>query len=111
MNQKLSTDTPYIHNKDLPIWIVPISGWGSESLEEANNRMLAYKKSAEYLNINIEFSSRLGTFRSYKRAPSVAKEISEHNEKTFVVYEEIVGKDWPKRFNDEVKKKLDLDEK
>jgi len=111
MNQKLSTDTPYIHNNDLPVWIVPISGWGSESLEEASNRMLAYKKSAEYLNINIEFSSRLGTFRSYKRAPSVGKEISEHNEKAFIEYEKNIGIDWRERFNEQLKNKLgDIDE-
>lgn len=106
MSHKLVTDTPYIHNKTLPIWIVPISGWGSESLEEANDRMHAYKKSAEGLKINIEFTSRLGTFRSYKNAPTVATEIREHNEKTFAVYASELGADWRERFNQEVKKEL-----
>lgn len=106
MNDKLLTDTPYIHNKTLPIWIVPISGWGSTSMAEANNRMHAYKKSAEVLNINIEFSSRLGTFQSYKNAPTVATEIRERNEKTFAAYESKIGTDWRERFSVEVKKQL-----
>ena len=107
MNQKLQTDTPYIHNKTLPIWIVPISGWGSESMEEASNRMHVYQKIAEDLKINIEFSSRLGTFKSYKRAPTVGKEISEHNEKTFAAYASEIGEDWQEKFNAALKKQLD----
>lgn len=106
MNQKLETDTPYIHNKTLPIWIVPISGWGSESMVEASNRMHAYKNSAELLKINIEFTSRLGTFQSYKNAPTVATEIREQNEKTFAVYATNLGVDWRERFSAEVKKLL-----
>jgi len=106
MNQKLQTDTPYIHNKTLPIWVVPISGWGSESVAEANNRMHAYKKSAEVLKINIEFTSRLGTFQSYKNAPTVATEIREQNEKTFAVYASEIGVDWREIFSAEVKREL-----
>src|SRR6478609_6796905 len=102
MNDKLLTDSPYIHNKTLPIWIVPISGWGSASMAEANNRMHAYKKSAEELKINIEFSSRLGTFQSYKNAPTVATEIREQNERTFAVYANMIGVDWREQFSAEV---------
>lgn len=103
MEQKLATDAPYIHNYDLPIWIIPISGWGSDSMDEAYKRMEVYKNAAEKLNMNIEFSSRLGTFQSYKNAPTVAREISEHNEKTFTVYANAIGVDWRERFSAEVK--------
>lgn len=106
MKQKLATDAPYIHNYDLPIWIITISGWGSDTLDEAYERMEVYKKVAEEMNINIEFSSRLGTFQSYKRAPAVAEQIEEHNEKTFAVYQKIVGTDWQQKFNKEVQKQL-----
>ncbi|WP_018343751.1 hypothetical protein [Cytophaga aurantiaca] len=106
MKQKLATDAPYMNNHDLPIWIVPISGWGSDAMEEAYTRMEIYKNVAKELNINIEFSSRLGTFQSYKRAPAVAAQIEEHNEKTFAVYEENLGKDWRQKFSEEVQKQL-----
>jgi hypothetical protein len=106
MNAKLETDTPYINNDGLPIWIVTISGWGSENMDDAYKRMQIYKSVAEKLNINIEFSSRLGTFQSYKNAPGVAEKISEHNEKTFAVYEKILGRDWRQKFSDDVQKKL-----
>ena len=106
MNQKPATDAPYIYNYDLPIWIVPISGWGSTSMEEAYKRMEVYKNIAEKWNINIEFSSRLGTFQSYKNTPVVAEQISKHNEKTFVVYEKIFGTDWQQKFSNEVIKQL-----
>ena len=106
MKEELKTDTPYIHNDALPIWIVPVSGWGSDGIDEAHTRMLTYKNAAQAFRINIEFSSRLGTFQSYKNAPSVAKEISEHNEKTFAAYEDVIGADWRKNFNEKVQQEL-----
>ncbi len=101
MNQ-LETDIPYMHNDALPFWIVPISGWGSESIEKANQRMSAYNEVAKQWKINIEFSSRLGTFQSYKNAPSVAEKIEAHNKKTFAVYKSLFGKDWRIQFVKEV---------
>jgi hypothetical protein len=106
MKNKLITDEAYIHNESLPVWIVPVSGWGSESIENAYLRMEAYKQAAESFNINIEFSTRLGTFQSYKRTPAVGKQIEEHNDHTFAVYTEILGKDWQRRFIDEVHKQI-----
>ena len=98
----LETDNPYMHNDTLPIWIVPISGWGSEIIEEASQRMSAYNQVAKQWKINIEFSSRLGTFQSYKHAPAVAQKIEAHNAKTFAVYDSLFGKDWRIRFVKEV---------
>jgi hypothetical protein len=72
------TDTPYIYSDTLPIWIVTISGWE----DEGPSRMEAYLEVAKKWKINIEFSTRLGTLHSYKRAPTVQKEIMEHNENT-----------------------------
>jgi hypothetical protein len=106
MKQKLETDTPYMNNHDLPVWIVPVSGWGSENTDNAYARMDAYKTAAETFNINIEFSTRLGTFQSYKNAPSVSKEIQAHNDETFAVYEKVMGSDWQQRFIKEVHKQL-----
>lgn len=106
MEQKLATDAPYINNYDLPIWIIPISGWGSDTMDEAYARMEVYKNTAEKLNINIEFTSRLGTFQSYKRAPAVAEEIDAHNADTFAAYEKTIGADWRNRFNEEIQKQL-----
>jgi hypothetical protein len=106
MAKQLITDTPYIHNDALPIWIIPISGWGSTSINKAYERMQVYKNIAEEQNINIEFSSRLGTFQSYKHAPAVAEQISTHNEKTVAAYAKILGTDWQQKFSDEVKKQL-----
>jgi hypothetical protein len=104
--KEMETDEPYMHNEALPVWIVTISGWGSESMEEAHQRMDAYKAVAEKWKINIEFSSRLGTFRSYKRAPSVSKEISAHNDQTFTVCEKLFGENWRNAFVEEVHKRL-----
>lgn len=97
------TDTPHIHKNGLPIWIVPISGWG----DNGNKQMEAYHEVAKKWKINIEFSSRLGTFDSNKRAPFVAKEIMEHNENTFAVYQELFGSDWRQKFSKEVKASLE----
>lgn len=104
MDNILVTDQAYVHNESLPVWIVPVSGWGSESIENAYMRMQAYKQVAESFNINLEFSTRLGTFRSYKRAPAVAEEIDQHNEHTFTSYAAALGKDWQYRFINEVHK-------
>lgn len=106
VNRKIETDTPYIFNDALPVWIVTISGWGSESIEDAFKRMELYKSVAEKMQINIEFSSRLGTFQSYKRAPVVAEQIETHNTHTFAVYEKTFGEDWRIKFIHEVKKNL-----
>ncbi len=109
MDNKLITDQAYIHNDSLPVWIVPVSGWGSESIENAYLRMQVYKQVAESFNINVEFSTRLGTFQSYKRAPAVGKQIDEHNDHTFAVYAGVLGKDWQRRFIDEVHKQIKED--
>ncbi|QHT71423.1 hypothetical protein GXP67_34580 [Rhodocytophaga rosea] len=92
------TDTSIIYNEKLPVWIVPVSGWG----EEAYERMNAYKQVAELWKLNIEFSSRLGTFNSYKHAPSVAKEIREHNGKAFERYQKEFGENWQQKFMEKV---------
>ena len=100
--QPILTDTPYIQNETLPIWIVTIDGWGDPDIEQGQKRMKAYKTIADKWEINIEFSSRLGTLTSYKYAPSVAKEIMEHNKKTFATYEKKFGKNWQQKFSLEV---------
>jgi hypothetical protein len=92
------TDTPNIHSDTLPIWIVPISGWE----DEGPSRMEAYLEVAKKWKINIEFSTRLGTLYSYKRAPTVQKEIMEHNENTFAAYRKQFGNDWQQRFSKDV---------
>ncbi|MCI5055574.1 MAG: phytochromobilin:ferredoxin oxidoreductase [Flavobacteriales bacterium] len=95
---ELITDTAYIYNRELPTWIIPISGWG----EDGNELMRTYHNVAQKWNINIEFSSRLGTFTSYKYAPSVSKEIQTSNDKTIAVYRRHFGEDWQQRFSREV---------
>jgi len=92
------TDIPNIYLDILSIWIVPISGWE----DEGPSRMEAYLEVAKKWKINIEFSTRLGTLHSYKRAPTVQKEIMEHNEKTFIAYHKQFGDDWQQRFSKEV---------
>ena len=92
------TDIPYIYSDTLPIWIVTISGWE----DEGPSRMEAYLEVAKKWKINIELSTRLGTLHSYKRAPTVQKEIMEHNEKTFAAYRKQFGDDWQQRFSKEV---------
>lgn len=110
-SKKVATDSPYIYNKALPVWIVPISGWsGNDNEEEAYTRMEVYRSIAEKMKINIEFSSRLGTFRSYKNAPAVSLQISGHNKKTFAAYEQIFGAEWRQLFQQEVIKLLKDDE-
>ncbi len=105
-NNKLETDTPYVYNEEVPVWIVPISGWGSEGIKNAHDRMRAYLLAAEILKVNIEFTSRLGTFQSYKNAPSVSNEISAHNNHTFAAYDTLLGTNWRTTFYDEMTKHL-----
>jgi hypothetical protein len=97
-SRMIKTDKVYIYNKKLPVWIVPVSGWGDHAVDQ----MKAYDAVAQIMKINLEFSSRLGTFNSYKRAPAVAKEINDHNENTFAAYQKELGSDWQTKFVDKV---------
>ncbi|ABG59564.1 hypothetical protein [Cytophaga hutchinsonii] len=105
-NQEIRTDGPYVYNEELPVWLVAVSGWGSEDINSAHERMRAYLLAAEKLKINIQFTTRLGTFQSYKHAPAVAKEIMQHNDTTFAVYTTKLGENWQKTFHDEMSKHL-----
>ena len=95
-------DNLYIKNKSLPVWIVTVSGWGDPDMDNAFQRIDAYKQVADKWKLNIEFSSQLGTLTSYKYAPLIDKEINEHNERTSIEYEQVFGKDWQQRFLKEV---------
>ena len=98
----MKLDNSQIQNETLPTWIVTICGWGDPDIEEGEKRMSAYKTVADKWGINIELSSRLGTLQSYKKTPSVAKEIMKHNDNTFVQYEKKFGENWRENFNNEV---------
>ena len=104
--QTILNDTSQIQNDTLTTWIVTYSGWGVPDLEEGKKRMNAYQTVADKWEINIELSGRLGTLQSYKYAPSVVKEIMDHNDKIFLSYEKKFGKDWQQRFSVEVNEKL-----
>ncbi len=103
---QIVTDEPYIQNAEQPNWIIPISGWGNPDMDDANKRMRVYLTVAKEMGINIIFSSRLGTFTSYKRAPSVSADIQEINTNTFLEYEKNIHPNWYRNFVDKVQEML-----
>jgi hypothetical protein len=102
----IETDEPYIQNAQLPNWIIPISGWGDPDMKDAHRRMHIYLSVAKEIGVNIIFSSRLGTFTSYKRAPSVAAEIKDNNNKTFLEYQKSIHPNWYQNFVDKTQEML-----
>ncbi|MCD6587971.1 MAG: hypothetical protein J7K88_05425 [Candidatus Fermentibacteraceae bacterium] len=96
------TDTSCINNEKLPVWIITTSGWGDDAISRIN----AYAGVARRWKLNIEFSSKLGTFTSYKYAPAAAKKIQEQNENTFEAYQKEFGENWQQRFMEEVNREF-----
>ena len=96
------TDTSCINNEKLPVWIITTSGWGDDAISRIN----AYAGVARRWKLNIEFSSKLGTFTSYKYAPTAAKKIQEQNENTFEAYQKEFGENWQQRFMEEVNREF-----
>jgi hypothetical protein len=96
------TDTSCINNEMLPVWIITTSGWGDDAISRIN----VYAGVARRWKLNIEFSSKLGTFTSYKYAPAAAEQIQKHNETTFEAYQKEFGENWQQRFMEEVKREF-----